>query len=95
MIQPTGGADKALGVNLSKIYKTLAVDEVDKTTKKDIASISELSALVKHGQACAMSQPDIRADKVERARQLLQDGKLPDSADMAAKLINRAVEGQV
>ena len=58
-------------------------------------AISKFSALVEHGSAVAQALPEIRSDLVEQARAALQSGAFPESTDLAAAMINSAVEGLV
>ncbi|MHB9035448.1 MAG: flagellar biosynthesis anti-sigma factor FlgM [Armatimonadota bacterium] len=95
MIIPMNGADKALGVHLNKIYKTHNTTAVEQASRRDVVTISKFSALVERARACAMAQPDIRPEAVERAKATLEDGNLATGGDIASSLINRAVEGLV
>lgn len=95
MIIQTGHIDKALGVHLQRIYKTQATGAAERASRRDVVSISALSALVEHGRACAAALPEVRADRVELARAALRDGIEPDGGSIASAMINHAVEGQV
>ncbi len=95
MIIPTGGVDKALGVHLHRIYRTNAPSADGQVTRGDAVNISKFSALVELGRARAMSLPDVRAGRVEHARQCIELGELAQGEDIASAMINRAVEGKV
>lgn len=95
MIIRTGGVDKALGVHLQKIYNTQGADSVARADRRDAVTISKFSALVERGRACAMSLPDIRADRVSQARLSLEMGDEASGADIASAMINGAIEGKV
>lgn len=95
MIIPAGGADGTLGVHLQKIHKTHSTIQVERAERRDVVSISKLSALVEHGRSSSMTLPEIRDDVVERARQRIRDGAIPESTDIASAMINRAAEGLV
>ncbi|MCE5197857.1 MAG: flagellar biosynthesis anti-sigma factor FlgM [Armatimonadota bacterium] len=92
MITPTNGPDKAQGLQILKIHKVNATSGV---SRRDDVTISNFSTLVKHARTCAMALPDVRADVVARARQAIDNGNLPGSGDIASRMINRSVEGQV
>lgn len=95
MILPINSADNALGVHLNKVYKTQSITSAQQIGRSDNVTISKFSELLEQARACAMSQPDIRTDVVEKAKAALTEGNLAGSEDIASKLINRAVEGQV
>jgi anti-sigma28 factor (negative regulator of flagellin synthesis) len=95
MIIPINSADKALGVHLNKINKIQSAAATQQLSEGDVVTISNFSSLLEKATACAMSQPDIRTDVVERAKAALAEGNLASSEDVASSLINRAVEGQV
>ncbi|MCL5105764.1 MAG: flagellar biosynthesis anti-sigma factor FlgM [Armatimonadetes bacterium] len=95
MIIPTGGADKTLGVHLQKIHKTDSTTQVERASRRDVVSISKFSALIELGRSSAMALPDVRSDVVDKARQSMQDGTVPESRDIASAMINRAAEGLV
>jgi len=58
----------------------------------DQVRLSSGVQLASTAATAAASAPDIRQDKVERARALLESGKLGDDADkLANKLIDRAL----
>jgi hypothetical protein len=94
MIVPSGKVDKSMGIHLNKIYKTQPADEAGQVARKDVVSISKFAALVERGRAAAMSLPEVRQDRVDQARALLDSGAEPEAASMAAAMINSAVEGQ-
>lgn len=95
MIMPTGGTDKVSEVQINKIYKINAAVPTGKTSAADSATISKFSALVEKGRTYALSQPEVRNDKVSQAKQLLENGTLPQATDIASMMINSAAEGQV
>lgn len=95
MIDPTGGVDKVLGVQLYKTYKTNGANPDGRAARRDAVTISRFSALVERGRACAMALPDIRADRVSEVKATLDSGLARTSSDIASAMINGAVEGQV
>ena len=95
MINPTGRADKALGIQLQNVYKTISSASVDRCNRKDMLSISPFSTLVEQAKNTAMSLPDIRKDKVEEIKSKLAANKLPESFDIASNMIDKTIEGQV
>lgn len=95
MIDRTGSVDKALGVHLNKTYKINGANPDGRSARRDAVTISEFSALVERGRACAMVLPDIRANRVSEVKAALSSGLAHGSSDIASAMINGAVEGQV
>ena len=95
MITPSGRVDKALGIQLQKVYKSISNVAVEKTSRQDEINISQFSALVEKTRAAAMNLPEIRTDKVMDAKRSIQNGSLPKGNDIASAMINMTVEGQV
>lgn len=94
MIVPSGKVDKSMGIHLQRIYKMQAADEAGQVVRKDVVSISRFAALVERGRAAAMSLPEVRQDRVDQARAMMESGAEPEAGSLAAAIINSAVERQ-
>jgi|YNPBryBLVA2012_1023415.scaffolds.fasta_scaffold27606_3 hypothetical protein len=95
MIVSASKIDKALGTSLQQIYRTHNTPSVERARSQDVVTISELSSLVERGRAMAMATPDVRKDVVSDAKVRIALGEIPGAADLASKMIKRAVEGTV
>lgn len=95
MIIPTGGVEKALGIQPQKVYKTNAAEAINRMSRGDVVRLSKFSVLVEQARARALAQPDTRDDVVAKAREALENGNMPSAGDIAGSMINSAAEGQV
>ena len=87
MIEPTGRVDKALGIDLKKIYKTISNVSV-KSASCDQINISQFSSLVEKTRNQILEMPSIRADKVAQVKADLATGEISSADDVASAMIN-------
>lgn len=91
MIEPSGRVDKMLGIDLRKVYKSVANASV-KSVDSDQINISEFSALVEKTRAQALDMPSVRMDKVMQIKADLAAGKSSRANDVASAMINNSIE---
>lgn len=91
MIEPTGRVDKALGIDLRKVYKSISNASV-KRVDSDQINISQFSSLVEKTRVQALQLPDIRADRVSQVKADLASGKISPANDIASAMIDNSIE---
>jgi|GEM_PF-2585386 len=91
MIEPSGRVDKALGIDLRKVYKSIANASV-KSVDNDQINISQFSSLVEKTRAQALDMPSVRMDRVMQVKAGLSAGKNAQADDIASAMINNSIE---
>jgi hypothetical protein len=91
MIEPSGRVDKALGIDLRKVYKSIANVSI-KSVENDQINISQFSSLVEKTRAQALELPSIRMDRVRQIKADLAAGKSAQAGDIASAMINNSSE---
>ena len=91
MIEPSGRIDKALGIDLKKVYKSIASVSV-KRVDTDQINISQFSSLVEKTRVQALEMPAVRMDRVMQIKADLAAGKKTQADDIASSMINNSTE---
>lgn len=86
MIDSNGGVGNTISTQLSKVYKSVSDAIFRQTPKTSIIEISEFSSLVKETQTKALSEPNIRIDRLLEVTQELESNELPSGKDIADKM---------